>query len=82
MKVGSVHCSAQGCLWIDVLGGRGCETVTPLQHIIIIIIIIIVIIIIPVTTLCTVFAAMYHKQTLFLQYTVLQLFCMYSLCYM
>ena len=32
--------------------------------------------------LCTVFTAMYLKQTLFLQYILLQLFCIYSLCYM
>jgi hypothetical protein len=30
----------------------------------------------------TVFTIMYLKQTLFIRYTVLQLFCIYSLCYM
>jgi hypothetical protein len=32
--------------------------------------------------LCSVFTIMYLKQTMFLEYTVLQLFCIYSLCYM
>jgi len=32
--------------------------------------------------LCTVFTTIYLKQTTFLRYAVLQLFCIYSLCYM
>ena len=32
--------------------------------------------------LCTVFTILYLKQTMFLRYTVLQLFCIYKLCYM
>ena len=34
------------------------------------------------STLCRVFTIMYLKQTTFLGYTVLRLFCMYSLCCM
>jgi hypothetical protein len=31
---------------------------------------------------CTIFTIIYLKQTLFIRYTVLQLLCIYSLCYM
>jgi len=44
--------------------------------------IIIIIIIILVSPLCRVFTIIYLKQTMFLRNTVLQLFCMYNLCYM
>jgi hypothetical protein len=32
--------------------------------------------------LCTVFTIIYLKQTMFVGYTMLQQFCIYSLCYM
>ena len=49
--------------------------------IIIIINIIIIIIIIPVITCMQVIYNMYLKQTMFVGYIVLQLFCIYNLCY-
>jgi hypothetical protein len=43
---------------------------------------IIIIVIIIITILCIVFTIIYLKQTMFLAYILLQLFCIYSLCCM
>jgi len=51
------------------------------KSVIIITVIIIIIIIIVLLPLCRVFTNIYLKQTTFLMYTVLQLLCIYNLCY-
>ena len=73
------------CNVINVTSTENLVKVVPITNNInvhIIIIAIIITVIIFVITFMQAFTITYLKQTIFLRYTGLQLFCMYSLCHM